>query len=139
MLEVARRLPDIRFDVVGGDRDPAWMAPANVHWHGWVAEMAQAYAAATVVVRIPRHDGLGASMVEGLLNGRHVIYIHEVPFVRTVSPVTPERVVEAIGEFHDDHVAGRLRLNLAGRAYALEEFDENSRLERLLALLRAIA
>ena len=46
--------------------------------------MPRYYADTTVVVRIPRHDGLGETVVEGLLNARHVLYTHELPFVRTV-------------------------------------------------------
>jgi len=99
--------------------------------------MAQRYAQAAVVVRIPRHDGFGNTVIEGLLNARHVIYTHEVPFVRRVWPATAEALVVALRELQDAHAEGRLAPNLSGRTYALEEFDEDTLVERLLALLRA--
>jgi hypothetical protein len=136
ILEAARRLPHVRFDIVGATGAPGGQSPPNVRWHGWVSDMPRYYAGATVVVRIPRHDGLGETVVEGLLNARHILYTHELPYVRTVSPATPEALVAALIALRDDHTAGRLTANLAGRAYALKEFDEASLTGRLVALLR---
>jgi hypothetical protein len=137
ILEVARRLPLVRFDVVASRGDPARSAPANVHWHGWVADMPLRYASTTVVVRIPRHDGFGKTVIEGLLNARHIIYTHEVPFVHRVSSITPEALAEELAELYRAHAAGQLSLNLAGRAYALDAFDEAMLGDRLRALMRA--
>lgn len=136
ILEAARRLPDVRFDVVGTTGMSDRQSPPNVRWHGWVTDMPRYYANATVVVRIPRHDGLGETVVEGLLNARHVLYTHEIPHVRTVWPATAETVVAALAALRDDHLAHRLEPNLAGRAYALEAFDEARLTGRLAALLR---
>jgi glycosyltransferase involved in cell wall biosynthesis len=136
ILAAARRLPDVRFDVVGATGAPDRQSPSNVRWHGWVTDMPRYYANATVVVRIPRHDGLGETVVEGLLNARHVLYTHEVPFVRTVWPATPDSVVAELGALRDEHLAGRLEANVAGRAYALEAFDESKLARDLAGLLR---
>lgn len=137
VIEAARRLPDVGFDAVGRLASSAPPALTNVAWHGWVAEMTERYARATVVVRIPRHDGLGGTVVEGLLHGRHVIYTHEVPFVRTIWPATADGLVEALGELRDAHRAGELAPNLVGRSYALDEFNETRLADHLAALVRA--
>jgi hypothetical protein len=136
ILEVASRLPHVRFDVVASRGEHAQPAPANVHWHGWVADMTERYARTTVVVRIPRHDGLGATVVEGLLHARHVIYTHDVPFVRTIWPATADALVDALGDLEDAHRAGELAPNLAGRSYAIGEFDETREANHLAALVR---
>ena len=136
VLEAARRLPHVRFDVVGATGAPGGQSPPNVRWHGWVSDMPRYYAGSTVVVRIPRHDGLGETVVEGLLNARHVIYTYELPCVRTVRPVTPEALVAELATLRDDHVAGRLMANLDGRAYALDAFDEARLARELVALVR---
>jgi Glycosyl transferases group 1 len=136
IMEVARRLPDVPFDVVGRRNDPPRREPANVEWHGWVSDMEKFYAKATVVVRVPRHDGFGATVIEGLLSARHVVYIHDVPFVRTISPVTPEDLLAVLAELRDSHLTGRLGANLAGRAYALEEFDEAKLAANVTALVK---
>jgi hypothetical protein len=136
LLEAARRLPDVRFDVVGATEAPGLQSPPNVRWHGWVADMPRYYANTTVVVRIPRHDGLGETVVEGLIHARHVVYTHELPFVRTVCPPTPDALVAELAALREDHVAGRLVANLAGRAYAMEAFDEARLTRELIALVR---
>jgi hypothetical protein len=98
--------------------------------------MSTRYARATVVVRIPRHDGLGATVVEGLLHARHVIYTHDVPFVRTIRPATADALADALGELEDAHRAGQLPPNVGGRSYAMDEFDEAREANRLATLLR---
>jgi hypothetical protein len=137
ILGAARRLSDIRFDVVGRSVDPTGSAPANVHWNGWVSDMSRFYRAATVVVRIPRHDGMGATVIEGLLHARHVIYTHDVPFVHLIEPATTETLVAALAELRAEAVAGRLELNLAGRDYAITTFDRAALVGRLIDLIRA--
>jgi hypothetical protein len=129
-------MPDIRFDVVGRAGDPTGSAPSNVHWHGWVADMRPFYADATVVVRIPRHDGLGATVIEALLNARHVVYTHDVPFVRTIAPATADTLFEALDEFRVAASEGRLGPNLEGRDYAAATFEEKALVDGLMTLLR---
>jgi glycosyltransferase involved in cell wall biosynthesis len=136
IIEAARRLADVRFDIVGrGEPDPS--APPNVRWHGWVENMAERYADASVVVRLPQHDAFGGTVVEGLFNARHVVYSYDVPHVRRVWPVTPEALTAVLDELRAHHAAGKLAPNLAGRAYALEEFDEHRVANDLAGLLRA--
>lgn len=138
ILDAARRLPDVQFDIVGRG-EPAPSAPPNVHWHGWVDDMPRRYAEASVVVRIPEHDAIGGTVVEGLLYARHVLYSYPVPHTRLVSPVTSDVLVAAIVELKTEFDAGRLTLNTAGRAFALTEFDEAQLVGRLAALVRAAA
>jgi hypothetical protein len=137
ILEAARRLPTVRFDVVGAPGEAPRTATDNIRWHGWVEDMPQRYADTTVVARIPRHDGFGNTIIEGLLFGRHCLYTEEVPFVHTVSPATPDTVVHVLGELHAVHAAGSLGPNLGGREYALQAFDQAGLEERLAALVRS--
>jgi hypothetical protein len=137
VLEAARHLPDVAFDVIGRP-GPVDLAPMrNVAHHGWVAGMSGMYARVSVVVRIPVHDGLGATVVEGLLHARHVIYSHHLPFVHGLSPVTVEGLVEELARLRDAHLRGGLELNLGGRWYARAAYDETRLAERLVAQIRA--
>lgn len=138
VMESARLRPDTGFDVVGPG-DPPEAAPPNVRWHGWVGDMAARYAHASVVVRVPRHDGFGNTVIEGLLNARHVIYTHEVPYVRTLPTRTPAALVAVLQELREAHAAGTLSSNDAGRAYALETFDEMRLGSALADVLRRAA
>src|SRR5215210_7719 len=135
VVEAARRRSEIRFDVVGSESTVDPSAPPNVTWHGWVSDMKPRYAAATVVARVPVHDGLGSTVVEALLNARHVIYNQPLQHVRTISPTTTDTLVDAIDEFHEAHRKGRLGPNLAGREWALSEFDDEKLADDLASLL----
>lgn len=137
ILESARRLPGIRFDVVGTRRDPTGSATPNVRWHGWVEDMAPYYRGTVAVVRLPRHDAMGGTVLEGLLHARHVIFTYELPFVQFVRPATADALVEALEAMHRAHLAGRLGLNLAGRLHALEQYDESNIAGQMAALIRS--
>jgi hypothetical protein len=137
ILEVARRMPDVRFDVVGRPDDPTGAGLPNIQWHGWVADMQPFYADATVVVRIPRHDGLGATVIEALLNARHVVYTHEVPFVRTIASPTADELFDALDALRLASSEGRLGPNLEGRDYASTTFEETTLVDGLLTRLRS--
>jgi hypothetical protein len=137
ILEAARRMPSVPFDIVGGRGEHARSAGGNVHWHGWVDDMAERYAKATVAVRIPKHDGFGNTVIESLLHARHVVYTEDVPFVRRLRPVTAAGLVAMLEDLHDAHGTGRLGPNLDGRAYALKEFDDEKLADHLTALVRA--
>jgi hypothetical protein len=138
VVETARRLPDVRFDVVGSVGEQTRSAPANVRWHGRVSDMPLRYAETSVVVRVPRHDGFANVVIEGLLNARHVICTHEIPFTHRIWPVTAEALAASLVALRDAHTSGGLSPNLAGRSYALEEFDEADLMDRLIALMRGL-
>jgi hypothetical protein len=138
ILTAARRLPEVRFDIIGDRGEASRTAPVNVHYHGWVADMSQRYANTAVVVRIPEHDGFGNTVIEGLLHARHVIYTYEVPFVQRLWPATAEALATAISDLRGAQAAGRLQPNLDGRRFALEEFDEDKLMDQLTELMRAL-
>jgi hypothetical protein len=137
ILDVARLLPDVPFDIAGRGSEGITSDAANVRCHGWVADMASLYGSAAVVIRIPLHDGLSNTVVEGLFNARHVIYTYDVPHVISVSPLTADALAARIADLHAAHEAGRLGPNLAGRAYAESRFDEGRRTDELVAQLSA--
>jgi hypothetical protein len=101
--------------------------------------MATRYEQASVVVRIPRHDGFGNTVIEGLLHARHIVYTHDVPHVRQLSTMTPAALAAVLQELREAHAAGTLSRNDAGRRYALATFDESRLVAVLVGLLRRAA
>lgn len=137
ILEAARRLPHVRFDVVANDGSTAADRPPNVVWHGWVPNMADRYEHASVVVRVPKHDGYGNSVIEGLLYARHIVYTYEVPFTRRLWPLTSNGLVTVLSELADEHARGTLVPNTEGRAFAQLAFDPVRLGDELRAIIRA--
>ncbi len=134
ICQVARQMASVRFDIVGGQGTWLDTPVANVHFHGWVSDMAEYYRNASVVVRLANHDGLGATVVEGLLAGRHVFYNYAVPHC-TLVPVNESHVLaERLAQAHVLHSQGKLHQNLVGRQYALREWSPQTFVQKLLNL-----
>lgn len=137
VLEAARRLPEIRFDVVGNDEDPTGSATANVYWHGWVDDLAPYYARAVAVIRMAEHDAMGGTVMEGLLHARHVLFTYDTPHVGVVRPPSADALIEKLVVLFDAHRHGELDLNTAGREYAIAAYDESKLIDRIATLIRA--
>lgn len=130
IYEVARQLPDVQFRVLGATTTPP-DTPANVEYPGWVSDTAPVYADSSVVARIPEHDGIGGTVLEGLAHARHVIYTYPLPYVQQISR-RADALLEAVQQLRRAHEQGSLALNSAGRQWVLDEHDE-ARLARDLA------
>lgn len=139
IVNAAKQLPNVGFVVVGNDGSDVLGAPENVRFVGWTADLNAAYAASTVVLRLLRHDALGATLREGLVHARHLIYTYPVPFTEQVAFEDTPALVKLLTGFLRAHEMGRLTLNLEGRAYALAEYDPARLARRLSEELRAAA
>ena len=123
IYEAARELPSVAFDVVGGSG--AWIPKPlpNLTFHGWQKDLASFYESASVVVRLMQHDGMGATAVEALLFGRHVIYTYPLPHAIQLPFGDAGRLVETLDALNDDFDRGTLSLNTAGHDWAATAFD----------------
>jgi len=74
VLEAARQLPAVQFNVVGLRQPPDFLLPRNVRSLGWVPDLIPLLQETTVLWRPVRHDGLSFMVLEALAQGRHVIY-----------------------------------------------------------------
>jgi hypothetical protein len=138
IIDAARQLPDVAFAILGSDgAGLTRSAPNNVRFLGWTDNPDAAYAQASVVVRLVSHDALGATVREGLIHARHVVYTYPVPFTERVAYGDTRGLVGVLGGLHLAHQAGRLTLNMPGREYALAEFDPAQHVGRLVEELRA--
>ena len=79
MIEVAKRLPDVRFRVAGGTGSWIDDAPANIEFLGWRHDMGELYDTSSVLVRLLEHDSVSCMAVEALAHGRPVIYSRDFP------------------------------------------------------------
>jgi len=121
VLEVARAMPAVRFNIVGLLPGQKLDAPDNVQLHGWITDMAPFYQEATVVWRPTLHDGMSFMALEALAHGRHVIWSYHAPGVvhsRTagVARVELERLLEL-------HRNRSLELNYAGAEFVAKHFS----------------
>ena len=132
IYEAARALPSIPFDVVGGTG--SWIARAlpNLVFHGWQGDLAAFYRNSSVVARLVKHDGLGATAVEGLLFGRHVLYTYPLPYTISVAFGDTGRLIEILRSLRDQFQRGSLGPNTAGHEWATKAFDASAEGGRLV-------
>jgi hypothetical protein len=133
LYDAAIQMPGVRFDILGGTGRWARLALPNMLFHGWVTDMVKYYNNACIVARVVEHDGLGATVQEGLLAGRHVIYTYPVPFCSHVKFGDYRELVAKIEELHHLYRHKKLEVNLPGRRYALAEWDPRTVATKLIA------
>lgn len=127
VFQVARRMPDATFTVVGNGA-PSPDAPRNVAFLGYVKDMERTFDESCVLLRVPQHDGKSMLVLEALTRARHVIWNYEFPHVTTMR--TADEIVSELRRLQLQHQNGKLMLNDAGRAFALENFSRPLTAER---------
>lgn len=138
ILEAARRLPEVRFELVGLRDGPIPDPPRNLHVHNRIPNLTDFFRQASVVWRPARHDGLSWMVLEALGYGRHVLWTY--PFPGCVHAASASEAVESIRQLHELHKCQALEINEAGVKFIAESqygpyaFKRNilSRMEEIL-------
>lgn len=136
ILQVARRLPQIPFELVGLKEGKISDPPPNLRIHGRVSNLEEFYRRATVIWRPVRHDGLSFMVREALGHGRHVLYTYPVRGCQQVS--CAEDAQEQILRLNMMHQLGRLKTNELGVRVVAENYSKLLLKNRILGRLEAL-
>lgn|SRR5208337_3752965 len=112
ILQVAREMPHIPFELVGLLHGPIPDPPPNLRIYGRISDLVDFYRNASVVWRPVRHDGLSFMVLEALGHGRHVLWSYAFPGCVQVTSASEAR--HEIARLHALHQQGRLRINFGG-------------------------
>jgi len=74
VFKLAEDYPKVKFLIALATGKDLTQVPKNVHFLGQVSNMSDIYHKCTCLVRMPRHDGLSAMVLEAMAHGRYVIY-----------------------------------------------------------------
>jgi len=85
ILEVARSLPHVPFELVGLSHGSIADAPPNLQIHGRIPDLSEFYRRAAIFWRPVQHDGLSLMVLEAMGHGRHVLWSYAFPGCRRVS------------------------------------------------------
>lgn len=121
IVEVARTLPSIRFNIVGLQTGEKLVAPPNVRVHGWTNDLTSYLKQTTVLWRPVRHDGLSFMVLEALAQGRHVLYSYPFSACAQVNDSSAARA--ELERLHALHRSGSLGINYDGRELIAREFS----------------
>jgi|HubBroStandDraft_4_1064222.scaffolds.fasta_scaffold25634_1 hypothetical protein len=118
ILEVARELPHIPFELVGLLEGTIENPPDNLRVHGRILDLREFFERATVVWRPVRHDGLSWMVLEALGHGRHVLWSYAFPGCTQVRSAADAR--DEIARLHALDQQKLLQLNSSGVAAIAE-------------------
>ncbi|HEX8806699.1 MAG TPA: glycosyltransferase [Candidatus Aquilonibacter sp.] len=119
VYDIAAQFPEIPFTVVGRG-DPNRAAPRNVTFRGYVSDMSACIDDCSVLVRLPRHDGLSNLVLEALARGRHVIWNHDFPGVCYAKDTA--QAISALSDLLHSHRAGLLQPNECGYHHVAQNY-----------------
>jgi hypothetical protein len=120
ILEAARRLPHIPFELIGLIEGEIKDPPPNLRILGRSNDMPAFYRRSTVYWRPVSHDGLSFNALEALAHGRHVIWSY--PFPHCIRTSNVETDVAELQRLFTLHQANNLPLNQAGMDFMAERF-----------------
>jgi hypothetical protein len=112
ILQVARDLPHVPFELVGLYEGTIPNPPANLRVHGRIPDLGEFYRRATVLWRPVRHDGLSFMVMEAMGHGRHVLWTYPFPgCICVTDAVEARQEISRLYALHQEH---RLKINCAG-------------------------
>ena len=122
VYEVARRLPEVKFSIVGsGMSDP--LAPPNVSHFGWLPDITPLIDRCTMLLRVPDHDGMSLVVLEALARGRFAAWKYAIPGVHQVE--TPADTINYILELRHRLATNKPRYNEEGVAFISSTYEES--------------
>ena len=138
IIELAKRLPDYRFCVMGINMEEVKRiisneVPENIIFLGKVPRriVIKFYEKIPILLRINRHDGLPNMVLEALAMAMHVVTTLPIPNCHGVRLDNPDSIINAIKSI-------KTPLNNDGRKYVLQKYDPNKLYARYVQLYQVL-
>lgn len=122
LLDAARALPSVKFQIVGGSGAWAACPPENLRFLGWREDMRPCYTSASCLVRLVGHDAIGGTVLEALAFGRLVVYSRPLEHTTYVSFGDTKRLIEVLGEFEREYAGASSPPDVEASAWVLHHF-----------------
>jgi len=130
VFALAKAFPDVKFLIAQASGKGLTDVPANVRFLGLVDNMPELYRKCTCLVRMPRHDGLSAMVLEAMAHGRYVIYNHNFTFASFANDF--DSACKALEE-----ILGKQEPNYEGADYIKKNFNIDNESNRLRELIES--
>ncbi|WP_282154477.1 hypothetical protein [Cytobacillus gottheilii] len=97
-----------------------------------LSEMEELYKKISILVRLPKHDGLSLMLLEALAKGKEVLYIYDFPNVRAVNNN------EDLKSSFEEIIKKPPMLNLQGHNYIKENYSSDIVFNKLIKVFKEI-
>jgi glycosyltransferase involved in cell wall biosynthesis len=128
IFALARAFSETEFLIAQASGKGLTDIPANVRFLGLVDNMPEIYRKCTCLIRLPRHDGLSAMVLEALARGRYVIYNRKFPFTSFAKDF--DSACKALEE-----ILKKEEPNSEGADYVKKNFSVDEQADRLRELM----
>jgi len=112
ILQVARELPHVSFELVGLLKGSIQDTPPNFKVYRRIANLHDFYKRSVVVWRPARHDGMPSMVFEALGHGRYMLWPYPFPGCVQVSCAAEAKA--EISRLYELHQRGQLQVNSSG-------------------------
>ncbi len=132
VYDVARRLPDVNFLIVGPG-SPDGNAPPNTSFLGLLPDITSIIDRCAALLRVPDHDGMSLVVLEALSRGRFVAWKYDLPGVQQVA--TSNDTVKFLSTLRAQLASDGAQSNTLGINFIATRYDEREvalGVERLL-------
>lgn len=125
----AETYPELKFYIVANDNDTLNLK--NVQFLGRISheKMEKLYDKITILLRMPKHDGLSLMLLEALIKGKEIIYSYKFPYTQYAA--SKEEVSDKINEI----IQKQPEFNKLGHQYVLKNYNINDIKENLKKIL----
>lgn len=137
IFQAANRFPEIDF-LLYGMKDTKYKFPKNVKLMGWTteAEFAKGLKSTSVFLRLPKHDGFSASVIEAMGFGCEVFWTFPGP--NAINVKNSEELIDKLAMTFQVIEARDFRPNLNSREFVLDKFNKEKVIKNYIKTLKEI-
>jgi len=129
LIKLANDFPNIEIKILGIN-SYKYILPNNIKLLGWVNNIVNEYQNCVLFLRLPKHDGLGFSVLEALSNGRYVGYTF--PLKCTYYIDSYDTLKKLVIETYNKYKNNKLSVNYVGIRYVKQNYSEKNILNNLI-------
>lgn len=129
LYNLAKKFIDIKFFVVGNEKIE--FKEKNIINLGKLTldQMDELYNNISILIRIPKHDGLSIMLLEALMRGKFVLYCYDFPFAYKADSI------ESATTYFSKIIKQKPTVNKGSREYVLKNYNINTIKEKLIKVL----
>jgi glycosyltransferase involved in cell wall biosynthesis len=135
ILQAAEKFPDIDF-LLYGMNETKFVCPKNVKLMGWTteAEFAEGLKSTSVFLRLPKHDGFSASVIEAMGFGCEVFWTF--PGTKAVCVKNSEELIDKLATKFEDIESRNFHPNQSSREFVLEKYNKEKVIKNYIQTLK---
>ena len=136
IITLAKKNPNINFNIVGTEALDYYPLPNNINAHGWVEDMNSIFNDVHICIRFTQHDGLSNFVLEALSRGKQVLYNNR--FNHCIYSKSEEDLHNNLFQLYKDFTNNNSLHNQKGIEYIQSNFNSNKIINELIDKIKLV-